>query len=171
MNKKSDIEVPDNIKVFLTTTKYMIPSKNDTTMSRNLKYRDIPYCSGLTFIPLFDASEKELSNISVFLIDGMKKVFVYPEEKRIFIGKDPDDMYTCALDYISKKNDHYADSFFKRWNEIKATIVDISIISCPPEKIKMVEKYRTFINVNGVWEQNKWRWLKRIKMPMFLTKM
>lgn len=159
------------IKVYLTTTKHMIDLNagiEGKEIDKRIIENEYPVCSSCVFIPLFGQAEKELEDMADFMIEGMNGVFIDPDERTVFVGNNINDVSSSALTYKSRKDDPYAEDFFRRWKETHCTLFEYSVISVPPEKMHQVSKFIVFININGLWLVDKWRWLKRTKQPMFI---
>lgn len=145
-----------NIRVALSTTKYMLPDSKEVRKEDLLIInQDIPVCIAELYVempPLPGSSELFEHSVAESIKEAMKVVHIDSKHKSIYIGDDPSDMSSSIISFEEIKNNEYEMNFFERWDEQKKLILEFNVLKYDINK----DNFEPLFSIKGLWSDFRW---------------
>ncbi len=156
-------DLAEDITVFLSTTKHTKAADRGLDVEAMRRFVH-PICVAEQYVTIsrkqFRLIERGLQKSIFSLARG---VYIDPDERTVFVGKDPEKESTGLVIYKDLLQGEASDGFFDCWRLYKSMFFEFQVL----RRLSGVEKPTFQFSIVGHWEDNAWAALILKKSPSF----
>lgn len=147
-----------NIRVALTTTRFITKSDNSLELMEIFRNLDVPVCIAEMRLGLFGADLEKIEHyMARSAISIARTVKVDPEHCRVFIGENPLKEDTGLVSYQERSLSSTSNAFFQQWGRTHTLVFEFHVLNMVGEKPRYV--------IQGIWGHDSWSQLEIIPSP------